>query len=180
MTNEDADRPRTPEQYLDYLKNLARSAAPPRIRRTNSPSDLVQETMRIACEKGDQFRGTTDNQYRSWLRRILFQQIALACRRLIPLAGRPVSLDTQGGNAAGRSPAHDSTPSKTFARSERELRLAAALGRLPADQRQALELRYFENLSVIDVATRMNRSEGAVCRLIGRGTQALRHRLDES
>lgn len=180
MQKEDASPPRTPERYLDYLQNLARFAAPPRIRATNSPSDLVQETVRIAWEKGGQFRGATDSQYRSWLRHILFQQIALACRRLIPLAGRPVSLDAQAGNAAGRTPAHDSTPSKALVRSERDLRLAAALGRLPAEQRQALELRYFENLRVTDVAARMNRSEGSVSGLIGRGARALHRELNGS
>lgn len=176
MPNEDVHRPRTPEQYLDYLQNLARFAAPPRIRRTNAPSDLVQETIRIAYEKGGQFRGTTDDQYRSWLKRILLQQIALACRRLTPPLARPLSLDTESSATL----AHDSTPSKTLGRSERDLRLATALARLPADQRQALELRYFENLRVIDVAARMNRSEGAVSGLIGRGAQALRRELNGS
>ena len=52
--------------------------------------------------------------------------------------------------------------------------LAAALDRLPDDQREAVRLRHFEGMPLTDIATAMGRSKVAAAGLIKRGMAALR------
>jgi RNA polymerase sigma-70 factor (ECF subfamily) len=62
-------------------------------------------------------------------------------------------------------------------RQEQLLALADALARLPADQRQALELHHLQNRPLAEVARDMNRSKGAVAALLFRGLKKLREVL---
>lgn len=62
---------------------------------------------------------------------------------------------------------------------ERVAGLRAHLDTLPADQRQAVRLRYSDDRSLRDVAERMGRSEGAVQQLLQRALRALRGRIPE-
>jgi RNA polymerase sigma-70 factor (ECF subfamily) len=65
-------------------------------------------------------------------------------------------------------------PSRLVEQWEEAGRLLAHVAALPADQRQAITLRYWEDRSVPDVASRMGRSEGAVRQLLHRGIKSLR------
>jgi RNA polymerase sigma-70 factor (ECF subfamily) len=64
-------------------------------------------------------------------------------------------------------------------RQERLLELAEALGRLPEDQRTALELRYLQGLSVGEVCRRMGRGMPSVANLLYQGLKGLRERLSD-
>lgn len=55
--------------------------------------------------------------------------------------------------------------------------LAAALDRLPAAQRLAICLRYIDDLPVREIATILERSEGAVESLLSRGRDTLRQTM---
>jgi len=57
------------EEYRDYLHPLARLQIDPRLRSKLDPSDIVQQTLLIAHERRDQFRGGTDADKAAWLRR---------------------------------------------------------------------------------------------------------------
>jgi RNA polymerase sigma-70 factor (ECF subfamily) len=50
---------------------------------------------------------------------------------------------------------------------------------LPADQREVVRLRFYEDQRFADVARRMGRSEGAVKQLLRRALRALRLQLRE-
>lgn len=54
------------------------------------------------------------------------------------------------------------TPSQAFSRNAREARLFDALGALPEDQREALRLRYVENLPSKQIAAQLGKSDAAV------------------
>ena len=62
---------------------------------------------------------------------------------------------------------------------ERE-HLDACLASLPAAQREAVRLRYYEELSIAVIVERMGRSETAVAGLLKRGLSGLRDMLRES
>ena len=65
-------------------------------------------------------------------------------------------------------------------RHEQLIRLADALGQLPDDQRQAVEMRHLQGLATAEIAERMKRSVAAIGGLLQRGLRALRVSLDES
>jgi DNA-directed RNA polymerase specialized sigma24 family protein len=52
----------------------------PRLQGRLDPSDMVQQTLLKAHERGHQFRGTTDAERAAWLRAILANEIAAALR----------------------------------------------------------------------------------------------------
>ncbi|HEX5964655.1 MAG TPA: RNA polymerase sigma factor [Pyrinomonadaceae bacterium] len=62
---------------------------------------------------------------------------------------------------------------------ERRARLFHAVEALPEDQRKVILLRFAEEKSIRDIATDLNRSEGAVKQLQFRGLETLRTRLRE-
>jgi RNA polymerase sigma-70 factor (ECF subfamily) len=58
--------------------------------------------------------------------------------------------------------------------------LADTLGDLPADQREAIELHHFQNLSLVQTAESMGRSREAVAGLLYRGVRELRRRMTQA
>ena len=71
------------------------------------------------------------------------------------------------------------TPSRELVLRERLTRLVQALDQLPPEQREAVELRHLEQLTVKQASERMNRSEQSVAGLLRRGLSQLRKLLQE-
>src|SRR5262245_28540477 len=183
---QDADPVGQPlERYRAYLGLLARAQLPAPLRGQLGSSDLVQQTLLKAHRKRDQFRGHSEAEYRAWLRAILARLLADAARRCGPgQPGRVQSLERALNESSRRLErwlaADESSPSQGLMRQERLLELAEALGRLPEDQRTALELRYLQGLSVAETCRRMGRGTPSVANLLCRGLKALRERLDDA
>lgn len=66
------------------------------------------------------------------------------------------------------------SPSQSVVRRERGVLLTEALAALPEDYREVVVLRHLENLSMNDVAARMNRSVESVKKLCARALAKLR------
>jgi RNA polymerase sigma-70 factor (ECF subfamily) len=172
------------ERYRAYLDLLARAQLPSPLRSRVGPSDIVQQTLLQAHRKRDQFRGTGEAEFRAWLRAILARLIADEARRGgLGTAGllRPLerALEASARRLEHWLAADGSSPSRNLLRQERLLELAEAMGRLPADQRSALELRYLQGLSVAEVCQQMGRSTSSVANLLYRGLKGLRERLGD-
>lgn len=60
---------------------------------------------------------------------------------------------------------------------ERRATLFRSVGRLPADQRRVIEMRFAEEKSIREIAAELGRSEGAVKQLQWRGLQSLRAQM---
>jgi RNA polymerase sigma-70 factor (ECF subfamily) len=180
----DDEPPRSLESYRDYLRMLARLQLDPRLQREVDPSDIVQQTLLKAHEKQSQFRGRTGAEQAAWLRTILASQIADAFRRHGRRGGGRVrSLEAAIEQSSARLDAwlaavHES-PSPRLNRQEGLMKLVEAMGRLPEDQRTALELRHLKGLSVPEVCQQMDRSLPAVAGLLHRGLKNLREALVE-
>jgi RNA polymerase sigma-70 factor (ECF subfamily) len=179
------DRERPPERYRDYLLLLARLQFDPRLRGKLDPSDIVQQTLLQAHRKRDQFRGKSEVERAAWLRAILAHALADAARKYGQgVLGRERSLEVSLEESSRRlerwlEDSHPS-PGQGLDRHEQLLRLAKALARLPDDQRQAVELRHLQGLSVAEIGQLMGRSPAAVGGLLQRGLRALRGMLDDS
>jgi RNA polymerase sigma-70 factor (ECF subfamily) len=184
ITNDRADVEQPLERYRAYLGLLARAQLPASLRGQCGSSDIVQQTLLRAHCKRQQFRGHSEAEYRAWLRTILARLLADAARRQGPeQVGRGQSLERALEESSQRLEqwlaADESSPSQGLMRQERLLKMAEALGRLPDDQRTALELRYLQGLSVAEICGRMRRSTPSVANLLYRGLKGLRERLGD-
>jgi RNA polymerase sigma-70 factor (ECF subfamily) len=174
------------EAYRDYLRLLARTQLGPRLQAKLDASDIAQQAILQAHQAQGQFRGTTEAERLAWLRAILANVLAAVTRRFearVRDVGRERSLEADLEQSSSRLEclfaADETSPSQRAVRCEELLRLAAALTRLPEDQRQAVELHYLKGLTVADVAEQMGRSRAAVVGLLFRGLKKLRQLLRE-
>jgi RNA polymerase sigma-70 factor (ECF subfamily) len=165
---------------------LARTQLSPRLQAKLDASDVAQQALLQAHEARGQFRGTTEAERLAWLRAILANVLAAAARRFEARArdvGRERSLEDDLERSSSRLEclfaADQSSPSQRAVRGEELLRLAAALSRLPEDQRQVVELHHLKGLPVAEVAGEMGRTRAAVVGLLFRGLKKLRQLLRE-
>jgi RNA polymerase sigma-70 factor (ECF subfamily) len=184
MSQGSADVGQPLERYRAYLDLLARAQLPEELRGPLDASDLVQQSLLQAHRKRDQFRGRSEAEFLAWLRAILAHLLTDVARRHGPRqASRGHSLERGMEESSARLEqwlaADDTSPSQGVIREERLLRLAEALGRLPADQRTALELRHLQGLAVSEVCRRMGRNTASVANLLYRGLKGLRQRLGD-
>ncbi len=172
------------ERFRAYLMMLARVEMRGVVREKHNPSDMVQLTFLQAHRGIEKFEGTTEEQMRAWLRRILARNLAHAYRDLRrdrrdaaleeSLEG---ALDRSSARLAGMLRAKERSPVSQVAADERILLLARAIEELPVDQRQAVVLHYFHELRLREVAERLSRSKAAAAGLIRRGLSALRENM---
>jgi RNA polymerase sigma-70 factor (ECF subfamily) len=174
------------EHYREYLGTLARLQVTPRFRGKLDPSGVVQQTLLEAHQARDKLRGLSDAQRAAWLRRALANNLRDEARRLGTQAhdaGREQSLQQALEESSARLEAllavEQPSPSQLAVRQEGLLRLAEALGRLPEDQRAAVELHHLEGRTLAETAEALGRSRSAAAALVFRGLRNLRRLLDE-
>ena len=174
------------EEFRHYLSMLARAHLGPNQRAKVDPSDIVQQTLLDAHRKLKQFRGTTEAEMAAWLRKMLSFNVADAFRAL----GRQkrdaalersldAPLDDTCSRLEGWLEAVQTSPSGKASRNEQLVRLADAMARLPAAQREAIELHHLHGLSLSDTAEQFGRTGGSVVGLLRRGLVKLRELLAE-
>lgn len=155
------------EQYRGYLLAIAEAELHPRLRQQIGPSDVVQDAFCNVQAKHAQFRGNSEEELRSWLRKILLNQIAETNRRFFDTEKRRLdreeSMD-QGGVALELAAAVAS-PSSVVARQEEEELALRAMEHLPPEYRQVIELRNFEQLAFPEIGKQLGRSTAAVYKL---------------
>ena len=172
------------EGYRNYLSILAQTQLDRKLRGRVGPSDIVQETMLEAHRDFAQFRGQSEPEFLSWLRKILANNLAEAIevhilagrrdvRRDVSLAEIRTSLEKSTVQLGAALAAADKTPSSQAQQHERSLKLADAMGLLPPDYRQVLLLRNLQELPFKEVAENMGRSVGAAKMLWLRAIKAL-------
>lgn len=170
------------KSYDDYLTLMARVQIGRRLRRKVDAADIIQETFLDAHRQFPRFRGTSEPELTSWLRRILAGQLTMMLRRLLGAKARDIRLEeelygdlNQSSYAAEEGlVAAGSTPSQHASRHEQAVLLADALKQLPPDYREVIILRDLEGLPFADVARRMERSEDSVQKLWVRALTNLR------
>jgi RNA polymerase sigma-70 factor, ECF subfamily len=171
-------------QLLAFIEKQLSSA----LRRKVEPEDLLQEISAEAVRVVAQVDLSERDPF-SWLCQISERRIIDAHRRFFGAqkrdAGREVPL--QGGGGGGgddeRSPLVDllivsmTSPSSAFSRNQGELLLLAALDKLPAEQRDALRMRYVEGLPSKEIADRMQKTDGAIRVMLTRSLKRLQELL---
>ncbi|MEQ8786337.1 MAG: sigma-70 family RNA polymerase sigma factor [Pirellulaceae bacterium] len=150
------------------------------LRRKVEPEDIFQEV------SADAVRSLADVDLAerdpfSWLCQVADRRIKDAARFFDAQkrdAAREVPLGTPGGSTGQAGlinmlVASLTTPSQAFSRNAREMRLLDALGQLPEEQREALRLRYVENLPTKQIADQIGKTDAAVRVMLSRSLKKL-------
>jgi RNA polymerase sigma-70 factor (ECF subfamily) len=175
------------DEYRSYLELLSRRALPRELAPKVGSSDIVQETMLKACAGFCEFRGRTEPELASWLRRILARCISDAVRRYLAAGARDVyrerrieeSVDGSAAVLADLIPASTNGPSTLAGRRELGVIVARALDELSPDHREVLVPRHVDGLDWPEIAARMERTRKAAGMLWTRALRSLRPHLEE-
>ena len=155
-----------------YIPPLFRFASARLDRDRDLVPDVVQSVVAKALDRLDGFRG--DAPLLAWLCVCCRNEIAGLYRKR---ARRPPEVALEGGAAelaqAARSPESEE-PEALLLTSERRTLVHVALDRLPAHYAQALEWKYLEGLSVIEIARRLELSPKATESVLTRARGAFR------
>jgi RNA polymerase sigma-70 factor, ECF subfamily len=174
------------DRYRNYLALLARWHWNPRLQGKLDPSDVVQQTMALAWQGLDNYRGSTEAELRAWLRCILTRYLTDLARNF-NLEKRDLakerSLDAIIADSSVRLEMwlddQQSSPQERAERNEQLLQLAEAIAALPAAQQEAVTLFHLHEMSVAGISQIMNRSTTAVAGLLKRGLRTLRTQFDK-
>jgi RNA polymerase sigma-70 factor, ECF subfamily len=181
----DVSDPAIIAKYEPYLRILARTQMRKAYQAKVGASDMVQQAMLQAVQGLDGFRGSTEAEFRGWLRQILAHHLCHLDRdmhREKRDVRREQSMEQKLAQSSMRLEAllagDGPTPSQNVAMGEHVLRIADAVERLPESQRDAIRLHYLEGLKLSEVAERLEKSTGAVAGLLHRGMKTLRSQLE--
>jgi len=133
-----------------------------------SAEDLAQDAVLRVFEAADRYQPTA--AFRTYFYRIVVRLCLDHLRK-----GRPVPSNYFLNEA--NQPSSSSSPEHEATRTEQEQAVQEALARLPARQRTAIVLRYFEGLSGRQTADAMETSVKAVEQLLARGRASLQRLL---
>jgi RNA polymerase sigma-70 factor (ECF subfamily) len=153
--------------YLTFVANLELNSA---LRSKVSPSDAVQEAFYFAHRDFAAFVGSSEQELLGWLRQILINNVLSTrrkyCKTQARDIAREVSLDdSQAPHVGNPALMHVETPSQFVLAGERVQSVERVLSNLPADYEQVLRLRYWEKLSLAEIAEQMGRTPEAVQKL---------------
>jgi RNA polymerase sigma-70 factor (ECF subfamily) len=157
------------------------------LRRKIEPDDLFQETSAEAVRSLPEVQ-LGDRDPFNWLCQVAERRIIDAHRRFFGQkrdAAREVSLNAGGGGSTSTTRpglinllvASMTSASQAFSRDQRQVRVLAALEKLPEEHREALRLRYLEGLPSKEIADRLGKSDGAVRVMLTRSLAKLQEIL---
>ena len=125
--------------------------------------DILQQTKMILWRCFDQFE--TGTHFLAWARKTAFHQVLTHRRKK---KREPISLEEEVLEAV--SEAVSQLAEEGSARHEA---VRACVARLPAEHRQLVQLRYFQEMEIADIAREIQRTEAAVYRALSRVRMAL-------
>jgi RNA polymerase sigma-70 factor (ECF subfamily) len=158
-----------------------------RLRSKVDVDDLLQEIWLEIHRKIALFRGCSEREFLTWVRRVIGSILANQIRHYIGTKGRDLrleraltdELDQSSRAMNGSLVAPESSPSQQAVRREQAVLLADALQDLPEDYREVIILRQLEGLSFPDVARRVGRTEDSVKNVWLRALARLRRALED-
>jgi RNA polymerase sigma-70 factor (ECF subfamily) len=156
------------DRYQDYVYSLAYQFT----RNCDDAYDISQE---VFVKVFKSLGGLRDNStFNSWLRRVTVNACIDYLRQRSNGEGSSDALDMQYMNTGGSAELPDS-PMQV-----RELQdvILKAVDRLPEKQRKVFVLRHYKHLSLEEIASTMNRSQGTVKANLFHATRRLRKLLE--
>ncbi len=150
---------------------------------TAGGSDLVQQTFLEARQSAHQFEGATEAELTAWLRRTLDRNAADFRRKFRDSNERQVGQETPPDVAGsevdpfGGLTSREPPPGSRAPTPEQIEAVDLALSRLPAADRQLVELHNRQHLTFAEIALKVDRSPEAVRKLWTRAIRNLQREL---
>jgi RNA polymerase sigma-70 factor (ECF subfamily) len=175
------------QRYHNYMGLLVRLQVGRRLRSKVDVEDLLQEIWLEIHRKIALFRGGSEREFLTWVRRVIGTILANQIRHYLGTKGRDLRLERALGDELDQSSRalneglveSQSSHSQQSVRREQAVLLADALQDLPEDYREVIILRQLEGLSFPDVALRMGRTEDSVKNVWLRALARLRRTLED-
>lgn len=166
-----------------YASLMARQHLKPNLQAKVGVSDVVQQSMAKVIQGFDGFRGSSKAEFYGWMGQIIKNEVKKLQR---DWHRDRRNIDREQRLASGLSedsPGHvptdpQRTPRSEVLAKEREELFQTAMGGLPEDYRQVIQLRSLERLSFKDVADKMGRSHDSVTKLWYRAIMKLQQQLE--
>lgn len=164
------------ERLRSFLTQAANGQLNGGLKAKLGASDLLQQSFLEAHQQFEQFHGSTEEEFRGWLQRILHNNTIDAARRFhdtqMRNAEREISLELV--QTAEQLAARGKTASSVARRKETDHEMLAAVARLPERRRLIVEMRYRDGLSHAEIAKQLAISEAAARKLLSRAIDELR------
>jgi RNA polymerase sigma-70 factor (ECF subfamily) len=126
--------------------------------RDSEAEDLLQQTKMLLWKHFGDF--TMGTNFLAWARKTAFHQVLTHRRKK---KREPIPLEAEALEALGAAVSELAEQGTV-----RHEALRACVARLPAEHRQLIQLRYFQEMEIPDIARRIERTEGAVYRALSR------------
>jgi RNA polymerase sigma-70 factor, ECF subfamily len=165
-----AARWRALEACRDYLRLVVRRGRLSNNGSRSATSDLIQKTIVDAWGCFSRFHGRTPGQLRAWLRAILLHASLNARRR-----SRAVWIASSG--EAEALAGTTTSPSQAAQKHAAREALDAALLRMSERHRTVIHLRIWDQMSFVQIGTKLDLSEDAARMLYGRALAKLRESM---
>ncbi len=173
-------------EYRGYLAFLARRYLSSRYNGKVDPSDIVQQTLVNAYTACSPCRGTKEGEILAWLRQILVNVIAHATREWHTKKRdiqreQSIAMELDASSMRLESLLVDKSPSPSQAldSKDRLRKVADAMERLPSEQRQALELKYWDNKSMEEMEEFLGKSRAALFGILSNAKRNIRKMLKD-
>ncbi len=167
------------ERFRAYLLLLATSDLGDDLRAKLGASDVVQQAMLDVCRDFETFRGNSEAEFRSWIKRLVQHNLIDTNRSFRQTERRKTSRETPIDQTTQRLDfkGDAKTASSILQRRETDEQLLRAISRLPEKHRRIVELRHRDGLSYAEIAAQMGMTEAAARKLWSRTLQSLRSEL---
>jgi RNA polymerase sigma-70 factor (ECF subfamily) len=159
------------ERYRERVGATIRSQLAAHLRQTAEVQELVQETMVRAFRSLDRFRWRGNGSFHAWLCSIAKHVVLKSVEQ-----GRKY----QALDISSTVLAEGISPSRSMRRDERFDRLESAIKHLRPDYQKVIKLARIDGLPIKEIASRMNRSPGAVKVLLLRALRELKRNFGDT
>ncbi len=172
-------------QYQPWLRLQARLQLDTHFKGKFDESDIAQQAMIEAWKSQSDFRGDSEPQRLAWLRVILSRVLGHEIRRYRGTKKRDIAREKSLEQSIAQSSrmlgqfvaANGASPSQIVQRQEDEARLAAALERLPDEQREVIIRRNMQLHSHEEIAKDLEKSAAAVRMIWVRALKRLKQEM---
>ena len=162
------------QQLRIVLRPLIEQELGQKLRVRVDGSDLLQKVLIQVTKDFPQFQGDTSSEFVGWVRKILENDIKEILQREKYTAKRSIDREQDASHEIRQAPGVQTSPSRRMIRSEHKQIVREAIEQLDDEVRVVMRMKYLEDLSMADIARKLDKSESAVARLLVKGMRQLK------